>query len=213
MAKVYTEEELNNFSRETLMAVILSMQDQIHQLNTNMERLIEQIADANNKRYGRSSEKLETISGQLELELIFNEAEALTETLYVVEPVEEDVIQPRRKNKGKREADLKDLPIEVIVHTLSEEKLQDVFGTDGWKQLPDEIYKRVRVQPAVYGIFSSVYNLFGITCSTMSHPFPIRSYRALFCSLIVPSGNSCTDISNSVDTFIIFICVRLLSGI
>ena len=128
MAKVYTEEELNNFSRETLMAVILSMQDQIHQLNTNMERLIEQIADANNKHYGRSSKKLETISGQLELELIFNEAEALTETLYVVEPVEEDVIQPRRKNKGKREADLKDLPIEVIVHTLSEEKLQDVFG-------------------------------------------------------------------------------------
>ena len=152
MAKVYTEEELNNFSRETLMAVILSMQDQIHQLNTNMERLIEQIADANNKRYGRSSEKLETISGQLELELIFNEAEALTETLYVVEPVEEDVIQPRRKNKGKREADLKDLLIEVIVHTLSEEKPQDVFGTDGWKQLPDEIYKRVRVQPAVYTV-------------------------------------------------------------
>ena len=153
MAKAYTEEELNSFSRETLMAVILSMQDQISQLNANMERLIEQIADANNKRYGRSSEKLETISGQLELELIFNEAEALTETLYVVEPVEEDVIQPRhRKSKGKREADLKDLPVEVISHTLSEERLQDVFGTDGWKQLPDEIYKRVRVQPAVYTV-------------------------------------------------------------
>ena len=104
MAKIYTEEKLNNFSRETLMAVILSMQDQISQMNTNMERLIEQIADANNKRYGRSSEKMETIAGQLEL--IFNEAEALTETLYVVEPVEEDVIQPRhRKSKGKREAD------------------------------------------------------------------------------------------------------------
>lgn len=153
MAKVYTKEELNSFSRETLMAVILSMQDQISQLNANMERLIEQIADANSKRYGRSSEKLETISGQLELELIFNEAEALTETLYVVEPVEEDVIQPRhRKSKGKREADLKDLPVEVISHTLSEERLQDVFGTDGWKQLPDEIYKRVRVQPAVYTV-------------------------------------------------------------
>lgn len=153
MAKVYTEEELNSFSRETLMAVILSMQDQISQLNANMERLIEQIADANSKRYGRSSEKLETISGQLELELIFNEAEALTETLYVVEPVEEDVIQPRhRKSKGKREADLKDLPVEVISHTLSEERLQDVFGTDGWKQLPDEIYKRVRVQPTVYTV-------------------------------------------------------------
>ena len=153
MAKVYTKEELNSFSRETLMAVILSMQDQISQLNTNMERLIEQIADANNKRYGRSSEKLKTISGQMELELIFNEAEALTEILYVVEPAEEDVIQPRhRKSKGKREADLKDLPVEVISHTLSEEKLRDVFGTDGWKQLPGEIYKRVRVQPAVYTV-------------------------------------------------------------
>ena len=40
MAKVYTEEELNSFSRETLMAVILSMQDQISQLNANMERLL-----------------------------------------------------------------------------------------------------------------------------------------------------------------------------
>lgn len=135
------------------MAVILSMQDQISQLNTNMERLIEQIADANNKRYGRSSEKLDVIAGQLELELIFNEAEALTETLYVVEPAEEDVIPVRRrKQKGKREEDLKELPVEIIPHTLPEEKLAELFGGDGWKQLPDEIYKRVRVQPAVYTV-------------------------------------------------------------
>ena len=113
MTKIYSPEELNSFSRETLVAVILSMQDQLARLNTNMERLIEQIASANNHRYGRSSEKLDVIAGQLEL--IFNEAEALTETLYVVEPAEEDVIQvTRRKKKGKREADLKDLPVEVI---------------------------------------------------------------------------------------------------
>ena len=151
MTKIYLPEELNSFSRETLVAVILSMQDQLAQLNTNMERLIEQIASANNHRYGRSSEKLDVIAGQLELELIFNEAEALTETLYVVESAEEDVIQvTRRKQKGKCETDLKDLPVEVIPHTLSEEKLQEIFGSTGWKQLPDEVYKRVRVQPAVY---------------------------------------------------------------
>lgn len=127
-SKIYSPEELNSFSKETLVAVILSMQDQLSQLNANMERLIEQIADASNKRYGRSSEKLDVIAGQLELELIFNEAEALTETLYVVEPAEEDVIQVgRRKRKGKREEDLKDLPIEVIPHTLSDEKLQELF--------------------------------------------------------------------------------------
>ena len=153
MQKIYSPEELNSFSRETLVAVILSMQNQLTQLNTNMERLIEQIASANNHRYGRSSEKLDVIAGQLELELIFNEAEALTETLYVVEPREEDVIQvTRRKKKGKREADLKDLPVEVIPHTIPEAKLQEIFGSVGWKQLPDEVYKRVRVQPAVYTV-------------------------------------------------------------
>lgn len=40
----------------------------------------------------------------------------------------------------------------MITHTLSEEKFQDVFGLDGWKKLSDEIYKRVRVQQAVYTI-------------------------------------------------------------
>ena len=54
MTKIYSPEELNSFSRETLVAVILSMQDQLARLNTNMERLIEQIASANNHRYGRS---------------------------------------------------------------------------------------------------------------------------------------------------------------
>ena len=122
MQKIYLPEELNSFSRETLVAGAPVHAGPATQLNTNMERLIEQIASANNHRYGRSCEKLDVIAGQLELEIIFNEAEALTETLYVVEPAEEDVIQvTRRKKKGKREANLKELPVEVISHTLPEE--------------------------------------------------------------------------------------------
>lgn len=97
--------------------------------------------------------KLDVIAGQLELELIFNKAEVLTVTLYVVEPAEEDVFQVRqRKQNGKREADLKDLPVEVIPYTLSEEKLRELFGDNGWKRLSDEVYKRVRVKPAVYTV-------------------------------------------------------------
>lgn len=39
---------------------------------------------------------------------------------------EEDVIRgSRRKRKGKREEDLKDLPIKVTPHILSDEKLRD----------------------------------------------------------------------------------------
>lgn len=38
----------------------------------------------------------------------------------------------------------------MIPHTLSGEKLQEPFGPDEWKKLPDEFYKRVCVQPAMY---------------------------------------------------------------
>ena len=150
MAKTYTAEELQKCDKEMLAAIILSMQDQITTLNQNMEKLIEQIAAANNHRYGQKSEKMDVIDGQLNL---FNEPEMLTECLYVLEPEAEDVIQPKRKKQpGKREEDLKNLPVEVIRHSVPNETLEETFGASGWKQLPDEIYKRVRVQPAVYTV-------------------------------------------------------------
>ena len=112
-----------------------------------MERLIEQIASANNHRYGRSCEKLDVIAGQLELEIIFNEAEALTETLYVVEPAEEDVIQSRAGKKRKTRGESQGASCGSDLSYPSGRKLQEIFGSVGWKQLPDEVYKRVRVQP------------------------------------------------------------------
>lgn len=57
-----------------------------------------------------------------------------------------------RKKKGKCEANLKNLPVEVIPHTIPEAKLQEIFSFVGWNQFPDEVYKRVRVQPAVYTV-------------------------------------------------------------
>lgn len=153
MAKKYTVDELNTLSADSLKIIILSMQDQLEQLNQNMERLIEQMAAANNQRFGRSSEKLEVIDGQLGLDFIFNEAEALTETLYVVEPAEEDVLPTKKKKQvGKREKDLEGLPVQEIQHMLSEEQLNEIFGVNGWKQLPGEVFKRVKVEPAVYTV-------------------------------------------------------------
>lgn len=152
MAK-YTKEELNSCSKEMLITLLLSMQDQMEHLNNNFEKLVEQLAVLNHQKYGRSSEKLEVIDGQLSLEVIFNEAEMLTENLYVVEPEDEQVLPVKpKKQSGKREEDLKNLPVETIHHTLSEEKLTELFGENGWKQLPDEVFKRVKVQPAVYSV-------------------------------------------------------------
>ena len=115
-----------------LVTLLLSMQDQMEQLNNNFEKLVEQLAVANHQRYGRSSEKLEVIDGQMTLEMIFNEAEALTENLYVVEPADDQMLSDRpKKQTGKREQDLKNLPVETVHHTLSDEKLTEIFGKNG----------------------------------------------------------------------------------
>ena len=151
MGKQYTIDELNNCSKETVIAIVLAMQDQLERLNQNVEYLIEQIGVMNNKQYSRSSEKLDVIDDQLSY--LFNEAEALIENKYVVEPTEDEVIMvTRRKKAGKRDVDLKDLPVEEIIHKMSDEDLEKTFGPNGWKQLPDEIYKRVKVDPAVFTV-------------------------------------------------------------
>lgn len=49
---------------------------------------------------------------------------------------------------GKKEADIKGLPVNVINHYLTDEELVAEFGENGWKQLPDAISKRYRFIPA-----------------------------------------------------------------
>ena len=126
MSRKFTEEELKSCSKEMLITLFLSMQDQLEKVNQNLERLIEQVAAANQQKYGRSSEKMSVIDGQQNL---FNEAEFLTENLYILEPEMDQVEAPKRKKTaGKREADLRGLDVEVIHHTLPEEKLREIFG-------------------------------------------------------------------------------------
>ncbi len=47
MAKKYTVEELNKLDKKSLMLLVLSMQDQLTQMNENLEKLIEQVRIAN----------------------------------------------------------------------------------------------------------------------------------------------------------------------
>lgn len=160
MAEKLTAEQLNKIDHDTLAILFLNLQEQleatrftVEEQSRKIDKLIEQLAVANNNRYGRSTEKLNAIEGQLELELFFNEAEALTETVYVVEPEIEDVITyARKKQRGKRDKDLANLSVEIIEHKLTDDKLTEIFGANGWKRLPDEVYKRVKVQPAVYTV-------------------------------------------------------------
>ena len=121
MAKKYAPDELNDLSRQELILLVTSMQEQMEQLNANMEKLIEQISIANQQRFGRHSERLDVIDGQLDL---FNEAEALSEEAgNALEPSIDEVLpqQTKRKKKpGTRDADLSGLPEESIIHSVPE---------------------------------------------------------------------------------------------
>ena len=151
MAK-YTEEELNKCSKKMLISLFLSMQDQLEALNKNMELLIEQVAMSNQRRFGRSSEQ--QISGQLTLSDYFNEIEAIMENKYTIESEFEDVIEEkkiRKKTKGKRDEDLKNLDKVVIPLEIPEEKLNELFP-NGYKRLPDEVYKRLKFIPETFEV-------------------------------------------------------------
>ena len=160
MAFKFTEEQLNTLDKSFIVNLFLQLQDQndklsgeIQELNKKMEVLIEQITLANKNRFGRSSEKMTDTSQICFIEVdgtivFFNEAEAVSD----LDAEEPDTLEnkPARKAKavGKKEADIKDLPVNIINHYLTDEELVAEFGENGWKQLPDAISKRYRFIPA-----------------------------------------------------------------
>ena len=152
MALKYTEEQLNSLDRETLTRLFLSQQEQLENIDHTLQLVLEQMADLKRHRFGRSSEKQETegqvsfmeVDGKI---VFFNESEAVAAEESTEEP--EDVSRTRPKKKqGKREEDLDGIPVVVVEHSMTDGELEDKFGKDGWKQLPDEVYRRYRFTPA-----------------------------------------------------------------
>ena len=174
MAFQYTEEQLNKLDKELLVQLFLGLQEQVgaltlqtQELNDKMQRMMEQIVLSNRKQFGRSSEKMEGTAQICFMEVdgnivFFNEAEAVCD-LEAAEPDDLE-LKPARKKKqpGKKAADLSNLKVNRIAHYLSQEELEAEFGVDGWKQLPDSISRRYRFIPATVevdehhiGVYSS----------------------------------------------------------
>lgn len=154
MRKVFTEEELNSIDNLTVARLMISsLQEQLVTMESKMDEILEQMALLKNNRFGRKTEKLDDIDGQLSLFGDFNEAEAATDESDTQEPEVEEVITVTRvKKKGKRDEDLAGFPEEPFTHDIPKTELDRMFGEGGWKSLPDETYKRLRVEPAVYTV-------------------------------------------------------------
>ena len=150
MCRKFTEDELNTMDHAAKNDVIYQMQDRLDKLEHDYENLIEQVRLANKQRFGRSTESLKEIAGQLSF---FNEAEGSYDES-VPEPTIEETVRaqlkpPRKKKKkGQREEDLQDFPHEEILHDIPEEELIDSFGEGNFKSMPDEIFWQLRFEPA-----------------------------------------------------------------
>ena len=153
MALKYTEEQRNSFDRETLTRLFLSQQEQLENIDYTLQLVLEQMADLKRHRFGRSSEKHETedqlsfmeVDGKI---VFFNEAEAVAAEENTQEGPESVSRRKPKKKQGKREEDLDGLPVVVVEHSMTDEELEDKFGKGGWKQLPDEVYRRYSFTPA-----------------------------------------------------------------
>lgn len=153
MAPEYTEEKLENMDKETIIQLFLSQQNQLRNIDKNLQLVLEQLADSKRQRFGRSSEKHEVenqisfmeVDGKV---VFFNEAEAVAGESAGGTGSDEIPRKKTQKKKGKREQDLEGLPVVVVEHTMTAEELTDTFDEAGWKQLPDEVYRRYRFTPA-----------------------------------------------------------------
>ncbi len=153
MALIYTEEQLNSLDRETLTRLFLSQQEQLENIDHTLQLVLEQMADLKRHRFGRSSEKHEAenqisfmeVDGKI---VFFNEAEAVAAGENTQEEPENVSRRKPQKKQGKREEDLEGLPVVVVEHSMTDDELEDKFGKGGFKQLPDEVYRRYSFTPA-----------------------------------------------------------------
>ena len=150
MCRKFTADELNTMDHGTKNDVIYQMQDRLDKLEQDYENLMEQVRLADQQRFGRHTEKLSEIVGQLSL---FNEAEACFNEQNpepTIDEVVDTALKPprKKKKKGQKEEDLRAFPQEEIPHDVPAEKLNSLFGEGNYKSMPDEVCWQLRFEPA-----------------------------------------------------------------
>lgn len=123
---IFNEGQLNRFTKEQIIELFLSQQEQLQKQTTQLEELnrkfdliYEQLTMSRTDRFAQKTEKFDYD----QLTLCFNEAEVTIETDCAEEPLIEEVIpayKRKKRPKGKRDEDLSGLPVREEYHELSE---------------------------------------------------------------------------------------------
>ena len=158
---IMTEEQLKNMPREMLISMYMQLIEMFNTVTSQNDQLIRQAASLEEKisvltqqKFGRKTERSDVIEGQLCFDLetlaIINEAEHILATEGEAdEPEMETVVVTRKKRKGKRDYDLRNVEVQIDEHVLSEEKLDKLFPR-GYDRLKDEIYSDLEYIPAKF---------------------------------------------------------------
>lgn len=162
---VLDKRELEHLDKQTLIALLISsnasvenLQNTVEQLNKSIDLLTEEVRNLRMHRFGRSSEQeLTETDAATQICFAFNEAEITIDLNPDIQEPDLEQIYPKpytrsKKKKGKREEELKDLPTTVVEHTLTEEQLLKRFPGGKWSRLPDEVYKRLEFHPASFEV-------------------------------------------------------------
>jgi len=164
MTETFDEKALENLDKQTLITMlrmsntsVQALQRTVENLNKQIALLTEEVHGLRQNRFGRKSEtNLVEQADYQQYYFSFNEAEVTIECEPVKsEPEIEEVVPrayKRRKRKGKRQEDLKDIPKVIVEHTLTDEELRELFPDGKWKRLPDEVYSRLEFIPATFQV-------------------------------------------------------------
>jgi len=183
MEPFFSEEQLNNMSRENLIELMMIMKDQAAKKDTEIQLLkdkqkelefmnallSDRLALSQRKQFGSSSEKYAEGYEQLNL---FNEAEA------DAEPEEEsfEEIHPssykRKKQTGKKKEDLSGFEVtETLEYKLTGEDRYCPDCGKKYKVVTKETVKRLKFVPAKFEVVEEVTYVYSCPeCGSMKRP-------------------------------------------
>jgi transposase len=137
-AKTETEPTVDDLKNHCL-----KLQFQNEELTAKLNWYEEQFRLSQQKRFGTSSEKTDTD----QLNFLFDEAEKESD-LKTHEPTVEEITYKRKKQIGKREKMLEDLPVEIIEYHLSEEEMICPRCFSTLHVMSKEVRRELKIIPA-----------------------------------------------------------------
>lgn len=132
-----------------LITIIGFLQAQLGSIScSQLNFLTEQVALMNQRSFDRKTEQPDEMH-QMTLFEVFNEPEVLADDSTEPEISEIIVSSHSHKKKTSQEENLEGLPARIFEHALSDEELGELFP-DGYKELPNEVYKRLSIIPQTF---------------------------------------------------------------